>query len=262
MSRISATFEALKKANKKALVTFIMAGDPDKTMTVPLMHALVASGADVIEIGMPFSDPMADGKTIQAAGIRALAAGTRLTDIFAMVKDFRKTDSHTPVVLMGYANPAFHMGYEAFCKHAKDAGVDGVIMVDLPPEEESELTQFFKDCDLDFIRLITPTSKEERLKMLAESSSGFIYFISVAGTTGGKSADAAVVGMQLAELKKHTSLPVCVGFGIKTPEQAHAFANIGDGIVVGSALVDAIANNPNVAVESASKFVKSLSSAL
>lgn len=240
MSRISTTFANLRKKDRKALATFIMGGDPDKAATVPLMHALVKAGVDVIEIGMPFSDPMADGKIIQAAGIRALKSGTRLDDILGMVTEFRNANSDTPVVLMGYANPAFHMGYEAFCSKAKKAGVDGLIIVDLPPEEENELTQFSKKAGLDFIRLITPTSKGERLKMLAESSSGFIYYVSVAGTTGGKTADAGAVKAHLDELRQYTNLPICVGFGIKTPEQAKAFAAIADGIVVGSALVQHI----------------------
>lgn len=262
MSRIFNTFTNLKKANRKALVTFVMGGDPDIAATTPIMHALAKAGADVIEVGMPFSEPMADGKTIQAAGLRALEAGTKLVDILGIVAEFRKTNNDTPIVLMGYANPAFHMGYENFCKNASAAGVDGLIVVDLPPEEEAELTQFSKTCGLDFIRLITPTSKGARLKMLANSSSGFIYYVSVAGTTGGKTADAAVIGKHIEELRTYTELPICVGFGIKTPEQVKAFAPIADGLVVGSALVEAIAANKGDEVKAAGTFVKTLASAL
>jgi tryptophan synthase alpha chain len=262
VNRISNTFTNLKKADRKALVTFVMGGDPSVAATNEILHALVKNGADVIEIGMPFSDPMADGKSIQAAGIRALEAGTKLSDIFNIVADFRKTNTNTPVVLMGYVNPLFHMGMAVFCKHAAEAGVDGLIIVDMPPEEEAELTVHTKANQLDFIRLIAPTSQGDRLKQLAESSSGFIYYVSVAGTTGGKSADASAIAPHLAVLRTHTDLPICLGFGIKTSEHVRAMVPLADGLVVGSALVEVIAANQGSEAKAAGEFVASLASTL
>ncbi len=235
MTRIETIFAKTKTESRPALIPFIMGGDDD---TAAMLAALAENGADIIEIGVPFSDPMADGSVIQAAGLRALQSGASLKKILGIVADFRKKNTSTPIILMGYYNPIYRYGNEQFCKSAKDAGVDGVIVVDLPPEEEQELTPHLKKTGIDFIRLIAPTSTGERLKKLCASASGFIYYIAVAGITGGKSATKEELQHRLTEIRAHTKLPIAVGFGIKTPEQAAELKDLADAVVVGSALVE------------------------
>lgn len=235
--RIETTFANLK-GKRAALIPFIMGYDPDAKTSAQLLDALPAAGADLIEIGMPFSDPMADGPTIQAAGLRALDAGATVAGILELVKTFRKKNSDTPIILMGYFNPVYRYGCETFCRDAAAAGVDGLIIVDLPPEEEGELPPHLAASGLKLIRLIAPTSTGERLARLVKSASGFVYYISVAGITGAKSADMDSLKTRLGDIRASTSLPVAVGFGIKTPQQAQEVANIADAVVVGSALVD------------------------
>jgi tryptophan synthase alpha chain len=239
-TRIDARFAQLKKERRSAFVTFLMAGDPDPATSLAIIKALPKAGADVIEIGMPFTDPMADGPAIQAAGLRALKAGMTLKKTLALVRDFRKDDDATPLVLMGYYNPIYIYGVEQFLADAKSAGVDGLIVVDLPPEEDSELCVPAMKAGLNFIRLATPTTDDKRLPAVLANTSGFVYYVSVTGITGSASADSGVVGEAVARIKRHTALPVCVGFGIRTPEAAAAIAAKADGAVVGSALVDAL----------------------
>jgi tryptophan synthase alpha chain len=239
-TRIDTRFVELKQQGRPALVTFVMAGDPDLGTSLKILEALPAAGADIIEIGMPFTDPMADGPAIQAAGLRALKAGTTLKKTLALVRDFRKSDDATPLVLMGYYNPIYIYGVDAFLSDAKAAGVDGLIIVDLPPEEDSELCLPAMKAGLNFIRLATPTTDDKRLPAVLANTSGFVYYVSITGITGAASADASAVGAAVARIKRHTSLPVCVGFGIRTPEAARAIAAEANGAVVGSALVDAL----------------------
>jgi len=243
VSRIERRFAALKAEGRAGLVTFVTAGDPDLATAEALLARLPAAGADIIEWGMPFSDPMADGPAIQAAGLRALQAGTKLAAILAAVARFRKSDTETPIVLMGYYNPLFRYGVDRFCTDAVAAGVDGIIIVDLPPEESDELTPQARAAGLDFIRLTAPTSDDVRLPRVLASASGFIYHVAIAGITGTRSAEPADVATAIARLKRHTDLPVAVGFGIKTPDQAAAIARIADAAVVGSAIVDNIARH-------------------
>ena len=242
-TRIDTRFAQLKAEGRAAFVTFLMAGDPDLTTSLELIKALPKAGADIIEIGMPFTDPMADGPAIQAAGLRALKAGTTLRKTLAMVASFRQTDDVTPIVLMGYYNPVYIYGVDKFLVDAKAAGVDGLIIVDLPPEEDNELCLPAMKAGLNFIRLATPTTDDKRLPAVLANTSGFVYYVSVTGITGAGSADASVVGAAVARIKRHTDLPVCVGFGIRTPEQAHAIGHSADGAVVGSALVAAVENS-------------------
>lgn len=239
MSRIKTRFEQLKSEGKKALIPFVTAGDPNPDVTVPLMHAMVAAGASVIELGVPFSDPMADGPAIQKANERALAHDVSLHRVLEMVAEFRHTDADTPVVLMGYLNPVEVMGYETFAGAANEAGVDGVILVDLPPEEAEEVMPLFRerDLDLDLIFLLAPTSGESRIEKIARLASGFIYYVSIKGVTGAASPDTREVTDKLAQIRKHTDLPIGIGFGIKDAETAAQFSAIGDAVVVGSALV-------------------------
>jgi tryptophan synthase alpha chain len=239
-ARIERRFDALRAENRAALVTFIMGGDPDMAVTKDLLLALPKAGADIIEIGIPFSDPMADGPVIQAAGLRALKSGTKLRQLLQLVAEIRKEDSETPIVLMGYYNPVYRYGAERFCADAAKAGVDGFILVDLPPEEEHEFKPHAERSGLAFIRLIAPPSLNNRLPLLIPSSRGFLYYISVAGITGAKAAESGALHQQVAKIKAHTSLPVAVGFGIKTPQQAAEVAAIADAVVVGSALVDTL----------------------
>lgn len=262
--RIEAVFEKTRAANRAALIPFIMGYDPDRETMQAVLDALPGAGADIIEIGIPFSDPMADGPVIQAAGLRALAAGAKLAGILQLVREFRRTHAEVPVILMGYFNPIYHYGNERFCEDAAEAGVDGLILVDLPPEEEQEMTPHMEKAGLKLIRLAAPTSGEERLKLLADSASGFIYYISVLGITGAKSADADALRQQIQALRRHTELPVAVGFGIKTPEQAKAMSGFADAVVVGSALVDSIAQSAgkDAKVETARSFVKALAAGL
>ncbi|MCC7260589.1 MAG: tryptophan synthase subunit alpha [Alphaproteobacteria bacterium] len=256
MTRITTTFNILKQQGRSALVTFVMAGDPDYATSLALLKSLPAAGADIIEIGMPFSDPMADGPTIQAAGIRALNAGQTMAKTLAMATEFRKENQNTPLVLMGYYNPVFSYGPERFAKDAKAAGIDGLIIVDLPPEESNELTKFTDPAGIDFIRLVTPTTDDARLPTVLKSASGFIYYVSVAGITGAHSADSASIKQAVSRFRSHTKLPIIVGFGIKTPEQSAATAALADGVVVGSAIVEKL--HTTQSVEKTVTFVKSL----
>lgn len=243
MTRIEKTFAALKTANKKALITFVMAGDPDRAASQDILSALPQGGADLIEIGMPFTDPMADGPAIQAAGLRALKNGVGLKHVLSMVQQFRAKNTETPVILMGYFNPVLAYGCSKFVQDAAKSGVDGLIIVDLPPEESDELAPLAKTAGLDFIRLMTPTTNDARLKTVLRDASGFLYYVSITGVTGTKSADVTAVGAHIAQVKKQTSLPVVAGFGIKTPADAKAMSQIADGIVVGSAIVQTIETN-------------------
>jgi tryptophan synthase alpha chain len=239
-TRIDARFAELKKQDRAAFITFLMAGDPDPATSLAIIKALPKAGADIIEIGMPFTDPMADGPAIQAAGLRALKAGMTLKKTLAMVREFRAGDATTPLVLMGYYNPIYIYGVDKFLADAKSAGVDGLIIVDLPPEEDTELCLPAMRAGLNFIRLATPTTDDKRLPAVLANTSGFVYYVSITGITGSASADTAVVGEAVARIKRHTQLPVCVGFGIRTPEAARGIAQRADGAVVGTALVDAL----------------------
>jgi tryptophan synthase alpha chain len=238
--RIAARFAALKRDNRAALVAFLTAGDPDLDTSLALLNGLPAAGADVIELGMPFSDPMADGPAIQAATLRALAAGTTLRKTLALVRAFRENDAATPVVLMGYFNPIYRYGTEKFCADARAAGADGLIVVDLPPEEDQELYLPARRAGLHCIRLATPTSDEARLPRVLERTGGFLYYVSIAGITGTKAADTADVEAAVARLRRHTDLPLAVGFGIKTPQAAATIARAADAAVVGSAIVETV----------------------
>jgi tryptophan synthase alpha chain len=239
-TRIDARFAELKKQGRSAFVTFVMAGDPDPKTSLDIVKALPKAGADIIELGMPFTDPMADGPSIQAAGLRALKAGMTLTKKLEMVRGFRKDDDATPVVLMGYYNPIYIYGVEKFLADAKVAGVDGLIIVDLPPEEDAELCLPAMKAGLNFIRLATPTTDDKRLPAVLANTSGFVYYVAITGITGAAAADSKTVGEAVARIKRHTQLPVCVGFGIRTPEAARAIAEKANGSVVGTALVDAL----------------------
>lgn len=239
-TRIDRRFAALKKEGRAALVTFTMAGDPDYETSLAIAKALPKAGADVIELGMPFTDPMADGPAIQAAGLRALKAGQRMTKTLALVSEFRKGDNETPIVLMGYYNPIYVYGVDKFLTDAKSAGVDGLIVVDLPPEEDEELCIPALKAGLNFIRLATPTTDDNRLPAVLKNTSGFVYYISITGITGSAAPDTAKVAAAVTRIKRHSKLPVAVGFGVKTADQARAFAESADGVVVGSALVDAL----------------------
>lgn len=240
MSRIEGCFNALKEQGRKALIPYIVAGDPSQELTVPLMHKLVEQGADILEIGVPFSDPMAEGPTIQLGHERALANKTGLRKILEMVKAFRADNDSTPVMLMGYANPIEYMGYEKFAKAAAEVGVDGVLTVDIPPEEAVNLDAELKKNGLDNIFLIAPTTDEDRIRQITELARGFIYFVSLKGVTGAGHLDMESVKEKLSQIKAHTALPISVGFGIKDNDSATAVAAVADGVVVGSALVDAI----------------------
>ena len=239
-TRIDARFAELKQEGRAAFIAFLTAGDPDPETSLDIIKALPKAGADIIEIGMPFTDPMADGPGIQAAGLRALKAGMTLKKTLAMVRAFRQDDATTPLVLMGYYNPIYIYGVDRFLLDAKAAGVDGLIIVDLPPEEDVELCLPAMQAGLNFIRLATPTTDDKRLPAVLANTSGFVYYVSITGITGSASADTAVVGEAVARIKRHTKLPVCVGFGIRTPEAAYGIAQKADGAVVGTALVDAL----------------------
>lgn len=242
-TRIDRRFAALKAEGRPALVTFIMAGDPDHTTASALLNALPDAGADVIEIGMPFSDPMADGPAIQAAAIRALEGNHKMSMTLDMVRDFRKQDDATPIVLMGYYNPIYTYGVAAFLDDAKAAGVDGFIIVDLPPEADDEMCLPAIERGLNFIRLATPTTDAKRLPKVLSNTSGFLYYVSITGITGTAAPDADKVARAIAGIKGSTDLPVAVGFGVKTAEQATALGQAAEGVVVGSALVNALADS-------------------
>jgi tryptophan synthase alpha chain len=257
-TRIDSRFAELKAEGRAAFVTFLMAGDPDLTTSLEIIKALPKAGADIIEIGMPFTDPMADGPAIQAAGLRALKAGTTLKKTLEMVRAFRAGDNVTPLVLMGYYNPIYIYGVDRFLVDAKAAGVDGLIIVDLPPEEDAELCLPAMKAGLNFIRLATPTTDDKRLPAVLANTSGFVYYVSITGITGSGSADSAQVGAAVARIKRHTDLPVCVGFGIRTPEAAHDIAQHANGAVVGSALVDALRASLDVEGRATGKTVSAV----
>ena len=240
---MTARFADLKRQNRAGLVTFITAGDPDDRTSAALLAALPAAGADVIELGMPFTDPMADGPTIQAAALRALKAGHRLSKTLGLVRDFRAEDDHTPIVLMGYYNPIYVYGVDRFLADAKAAGVDGLIVVDLPPEEDRELCVPALEAGLNFIRLATPTTDDARLPAVLTNTSGFVYYVSVNGITGAAIPDYSRVASSVQRIKRHTDLPVAVGFGVKTPEGAAEVAAHADAVVVGTALIDVLARS-------------------
>ncbi|MFP1683916.1 tryptophan synthase subunit alpha [Alloalcanivorax sp. C16-1] len=241
MSRIETTFAQLKEKQRKALIPYITAGDPGLEVTVPLMHAMVKAGADVIELGVPFSDPMADGPVIQKACERALAAGTGLRDVLAMVREFRRGDDQTPVVLMGYLNPVEIMGYERFAETCVEVGVDGVLLVDLPPEECDEIGPLFKERGIDLIFLVAPTTTEARIARIAEAASGYLYYVSLKGVTGAASLNVEEVAARVETIRNLAQLPIGVGFGIKDAQSAQAVSRVADGVVVGSALVNQVA---------------------
>jgi tryptophan synthase alpha chain len=256
MTRIDATFARLKAEGKKAFVAYIMAGDPDYETSLEIVKGLPGAGVDIIELGMPFTDPMADGPTIQLAGQRALEGGQTLQKTLAMAAEFRKGDDTTPIVMMGYYNPIYSRGVDRFLADARAAGIDGLIVVDLPPEEDAELCIPAQKAGLNFIRLATPTTDDRRLPKVLQNTSGFVYYVSITGITGAANAVAGDVGPEVARIKSQTDLPVIVGFGIKTPEAAQGIAGIADGAVVGSAIVDRIGKGDSAAEVLA--FVKSL----
>ncbi len=251
MSRLQNRFAELKQENRAALVTFITAGDPDYTTSLSILKGLPEAGADVIELGMPFTDPMADGPAIQLANIRALAGKQGMQQTLQMVREFRAGNQSTPLVLMGYYNPIFVYGVERFIADAKEAGVDGLIVVDLPPEHNDELCEPAQSAGIDFIRLTTPTTDDDRLPTVLAGSSGFVYYVSVAGVTGAGAATMDHVEEAVARLRRHTDLPVCIGFGIRTPQHAADVARRAEGAVVGSALIDRIAEakSPQQAID-------------
>ncbi|MEM6971520.1 MAG: tryptophan synthase subunit alpha [Pseudomonadota bacterium] len=240
MSRIDATFQRLKGEGKSAFVSYMMAGDPDEATALEIMKGLPGAGVDIIELGLPFTDPMADGPTIQAAGQRALAGGMTLDRTLNTVRAFREGDDTTPIVIMGYYNPIYSHGVERFLDDAKAAGVDALIVVDLPPEEDDELCLPARAKGIEFIRLATPTTDDRRLPAVVRNTGGFVYYVSITGITGAAEANAARVAPDVARIRAASSLPVCVGFGIKTPEGASQMAGVADGVVVGSAIVEKI----------------------
>ena len=245
MSRIASCLANLKAQGKAALIPYVVAGDPAPSITVELMHAMVQAGVNIIELGVPFSDPMADGSTIQLAHERALVHNTSLSSVLDMVQQFRQTDNNTPVVLMGYLNPVEVMGYAAFAKAAQAAGVDGVLIVDLPPEEGVDVLPVFKQHDVDTIFLISPTTPASRIQTIAQVGSGYLYYVSLKGVTGANSLDVGKVAQRLDEIRTYTDLPVGVGFGIKDAASAQAVAQVADAVVVGSAIVKLVEATPN-----------------
>jgi tryptophan synthase alpha chain len=247
MTRIDDTFARLKAEGKKAFVAYVMAGDPDHDTALQIVLGLPGAGVDIIELGMPFTDPMADGPTIQLAGQRALAGGQTLEKTLQVVRELRKTNQTTPVVMMGYYNPIYSRGVDRFLSDARDAGVDGLIVVDLPPEEDSELCIPAQAAGLNFIRLATPTTDDKRLPKVLQNTSGFVYYVSITGITGAAAAQATDVAPEVARIKAATDLPVIVGFGIRTPDAARSIASVADGCVVGSAIVSEIASGKSVA---------------
>ena len=257
-TRIDQRFADLKAQKRAALVTFITAGDPDYDTSLKIIQGLPKAGADVIELGMPFTDPMADGPAIQAGGLRALAGGQTMKKTLKLVKDFRKGDKATPIVLMGYYNPIYVYGVDKFLVDILKAGVDGLIVVDLPPEEDDELCIPAMAAGVNFIRLATPTTDDQRAPAVFKNTSGFVYYVSVLGITGTKAPDLRSVKANVQRLKKHTTLPICVGFGVKTAEQARTIAKTADGVVVGSALVSAVANSLDKKGKATAKTAKAV----
>ncbi|NMG46850.1 tryptophan synthase subunit alpha [Azoarcus communis] len=263
MSKIQSTFARLQADGRKALIPFITAGDPDGELTVPLMHALVAGGADIIELGVPFSDPMADGPTIQRASERALAGGMSLRKVLAIVRTFRETDVTTPVVLMGYANPIEAMGVQAFAAVASEAGVDGVLVVDYPPEECANFASVVKSVGLDPIFLLAPTSSEQRFRDVAEAGSGYIYYVSLKGVTGAGHLDFDEVARRIPVIRKAVGMPVGVGFGIRDAESARRIGAVADAVVIGSRIIEEIERSPREAVvANVEGFIRGIRAAL
>ncbi len=259
-TRIDARFAQCRDEGRAALVTFLMCGDPDLATSLEILKALPKAGADVIEVGMPFTDPMADGPSIQAAGLRALKGGTTLKKTLGLVADFRTFDPATPIVLMGYYNPVYIYGVENFLADAKAAGVDGMIIVDLPPEEDSELCIPALKAGLNFIRLATPTTDDKRLPAVLTNTSGFVYYVSITGITGAAIPDYSKVGSAVARIKSHTALPIAVGFGVKNAQTAAAIAAHADGVVVGTALVDALKGSLDANSKATAKTVSAVAS--
>lgn len=259
-TRIDSRFAALRAAGRAGLVTFLSAGDPDPATSLEIVKGLPAAGADLIELGMPFTDPMADGPSIQAAGLRALRAGTTMRHTLQLVRDFRAGDDETPIILMGYYNPIHHYGVEPFLNDAVESGVDGLIVVDLPPEEDEELCLPALNAGLNFVRLATPTTDDKRLPAVLANTSGFVYYVSITGITGAAAVDVAPVTTAIERLRRHTDLPIGVGFGIKNATDAAAVARVADAAVVGSALVDRIgaAASPQAAVDGVLSLVREL----
>lgn len=265
MSRIAKRFEDLRHQGRRALIPYITAGDPVPWVTVPLLHALVEAGADILELGVPFSDPMADGPVIQRAAERALEQDVSLTQVLTMVREFREKDRYTPVVLMGYLNPIEVMGYERFAKAAADVGVDGALTVDLPPEEAEDLVQALRAKDLDAIFLLAPTSTTERIDRITRAASGFVYYVSLRGVTGASHLDVAEVADKLTTIRNLTNLPIGVGFGVSSPETAARVATVADAVIVGSAIVqrmEQLAGQPDKIVADVSTFVSQLRTAM
>lgn len=265
MSRIKSCFEQLKQQHKQALIPFVTAGDPNPEITVDLMHAMVESGADIIELGVPFSDPMADGPVIQKASERALIYGTSLSDVLLMVKTFREKNNDTPVILMGYLNPIEVMGYEVFAKAAQASGVDGILTVDIPPEEAGTYIPALRNCELDPIFLLSPTTTKDRMKIICEYASGFIYYVAVKGVTGTSALDTQEVEQRVSIIREVTDLPIAVGFGIKNAQSAAAVAQVADAVVVGSALVNLVEQNAlenNKIIKEISRVLQNMHSAL
>ena len=263
MSRIANTFKALKEANRKALIPYITAGDPHPDLTVSMMHALVDSGADMIELGIPFSDPMADGPTIQRASERALAHHVGLSHVFNMVKTFREKDTQTPILLMGYANPIEAIGAETFVERAKVSDVDGIITVDYPPEECTQFTKLLKEKNIDSIFLLSPTSELDRVKLIIEQASGFLYYVSLKGVTGAANIDIEQVKSKVSMIRELTDLPIGVGFGVKDAATAKEVAKISDAVVVGSRMIQEIENsNKDNLIQNISKLMKELREAV
>lgn len=262
MSRIAATFSRLKQQGRKALIPFFTAGDPDPASCVPLMHALVAGGADIIELGVPFSDPMADGPVIQRSSERALKHGVSLRNVIGWVAEFRKTDSDTPVVLMGYANPVESMGFDVFAAAAKTAGADGVVVVDYPPEEAERLVDTLDAAGLDTVFLLSPTTTDARLKQVAALGRGYLYYVSLKGVTGAATIDVDDVARRLSHIRSFTALPVGVGFGIRDGDTARRIADVSDAVVIGSRLVQEIEAAPAEAAARARSFLSGIRSAM
>lgn len=262
MSRLKACFERLSAESKKALIPYVMTGDPQPEVTLPLMHAMVAAGANIIELGAPFSDPMADGPVIQAAAERSLEHHTSLHDVFKIAKTFRDKDDRTPIVMMGYLNPIEVMGYESFAKQAAENGIDAVISVDMPPEEAKEYIAALKQYQLDPIFLIAPTTTEERMQKIAAVASGFVYYVSLKGVTGAATLDVASVKERVAMIREYIELPIAVGFGINNAEAAASVSACADGVVVGSAIVKKMAAQKDVKAEQTAIIVRDVSNLL
>lgn len=262
MSRIAPAFEALSKAHRKALIPFIMSGDPEPGATAPLMHAMVEAGADIIELGVPFSDPMADGPVIQRSGERAMKHHITPRNVFSMVRQFREADRKTPVVLMGYANPIEAMGAETFVNEAKSAGVDGIIVVDYPPEECEDLARLLRANDMDLVFLLAPTSTQARIELVSRLAAGYLYYVSLRGVTGASNLDLEEVASQLRRIRASTSLPLGVGFGIRDGQTARAVCQIADAVIIGSRVIQEIEAAPQDASRRVAAFLRDIRRAM